>query len=393
VANRILGGGADARLFLILREDKGWTYGAYSSFSPAKDLGSFRAYTQVRTEVTDSALVELMHQLDRIRTEPVSEDDLKNAKDYLIGNFPIQIETPSQIAGRVARNKLLGFDRTHLEGYRDRLDAVTVDDVNRVMNTYMDPANAYVVLVGDANEVMDKVSVVADVALHDIAGEPMDLAAMAVTGVDYKYETDGIGNMTATYSMTYQTMDLGDLNVTTARNGDVIEVTSTMDGMIKLDEKVMVKRENLAPISYRREMVTPGGPVGMEFDFTESAGSGVIRMPNLPEPKEVTFEMVDGTLMDSAIDLAISCLPLEVNGSYKFPVVDSQSGSLVTVKAVVMELVSVETPAGTYEAYKVKLSRPDGDQYFYFGKDMPHLMVKMEVPAQGLVTALKSVVN
>jgi hypothetical protein len=378
---------------MILREEKGWTYGAYSSFSPAKDRGVFRAYTQVRTEVTDSALVELMHQLERIRTEPVSKEDLKNAQDYLIGNFPIQIETPSQIARRVARNKLLGFDRKHLETYRDRLAAVSVEDVSRVMKTYMDPTRAYVVLVGDANEIMDKVGAVADVALHDIAGEPMDAAAMAVTGVDYEYDTASLGNMTATYSLTYQTMELGDLNVSLARKGDVIEVTSTMEGMIKIDEKLHMRHENLAPISYRQEMVTPGGPIGMEYDFTDTAGSGVVRMPNLPEPKEVTFEMVNGTIMDSAVDLAISCLPLEVNGSYKFPCVDSQSGSLVTVKATVMETASLETPAGTYDVYKVKLSRPDGDQYYYFGKDMPHLLVKMEMPAQGLVQILKSVVN
>lgn len=390
VANRILGGGADARLFMILREDKGWTYGAYSSFSKHKDLGSFTAETQVRTEVTDSALVEIMHQLDRMRTEPASTEDLKNAKDYLIGNFPVQIETPGQIAIKVVLNKLLGRDNSYLETWRDRLAAVTVDDVERVCTEYLHPDKSYIVLVGDAKEIADKVGAVANVALFDIKGEPMDMAAMSVDPVNYDYDTSALTNMKATYSMTYQSMDLGDLNVTVANNGEIVEVTSTMEGMIKLDERLQMKSNDLSPISYRSEMMTPGGAVGAEFDFTDTAGSGVVRLPNAPEPKEVTFDLVDGTIIDGALDLGISCLPLEVTGKYRFPVVDSQSGSLVNINAEVMEVVKVETPVGAYETYKVRLSRPDGEQYYYLGKEAPHLLVKMEVPAQGLVSTLKA---
>lgn len=390
VANRILGGGADARLFMILREEKGWTYGAYSGFSKLKDLGSFTASTQVRTEVTDSALVELVHQLDRIRTEPVSAEDLKNAKDYLIGNFPIQIETPSQIAMKVGQNKLLGYDHDYLETWRERLAAVTVEDVQRVSNKYLHPDKSYIVLVGDATEIADKVGVVADVAMFDIKGESLDMAAMSVDPVNYQYDTSVLTNMRATYELTYQTMNLGDLNVTVANNGQVVEVTSTMQGMIKLDEKLQMRTDDLSPISYRREMMTPGGAVGAEFDFTATAGSGVVRLPNESEPKQVTFELVDGTIIDGAVDLAISCLPLEVSGKYRFPVIDSQTGSLVNINAEVMEIVAVETAVGAYETYKVRLSRPDGEQYYYFGKEAPHLLVKMEVPAQGLVSTLKA---
>jgi hypothetical protein len=101
-------------------------------------------------------------------------------------------------------------------------------------------------------------------------------------------------------------------------------------------------------------------------------------------------ELVKGTLVDGCVDLAISCLPLEVNKRYRFPVLDSQTGSLVNIDAEILELVSVETPAGAYETFKVRLSRPDGEQLFYIGKDAPHFLVKMEVPAQGLVSELKA---
>lgn len=394
VANRILGGGADARLFMILREEKGWTYGAYSHLDIRRDLGSFTAGTQVRTEVTDSALVEVMHQLNRMRDEPVSDEDLKNAKDYLIGNFPIQIETPNQIAGRITRNKLLGRDPEYLETWRDRLAAVTVDDVKRVMDEYVHPDRSYIVLVGDASEISDKVATVAAVSTYDIAGEPLDMAALAVEPVDYAYDTSKLKDGTATYEMKYQSMNLGDLAVTLKSDKDVFLVTTTMNGMIKLDESMQVKRADLAPVSYRREMQTPGGAMGAEFDFTENAGSGVVRMPTQPgkpaEPKEVTFEMVNGTLIDSAVDLAVSCLPMQLNAKYRFPVIDSDSGSLMNIDVEILELVTIETAAGTYETFKVRLARPQGEQLFYIAKTAPHVLVKMEVPAQGLVSTLKA---
>ena len=100
----------------------------------------------------------MLAEVERITKEPVSEEDLANAKSYLIGNFPLQIETPNQIAGKVTTNKLLGRDKKHLETYRDRLDAVDrIEDVSRVMAKYIHPDNAYIVLVGDATEIQEKI--------------------------------------------------------------------------------------------------------------------------------------------------------------------------------------------------------------------------------------------
>ncbi len=85
-------------------------------------------------------------------------DDLKNAKDYLVGNFPNQIETPDQIAGRVTQYMLLGLGQEELETYRDKLAAVEIEDISRVMGEYLHPGPLNIVLVGDALEIYDKVS-------------------------------------------------------------------------------------------------------------------------------------------------------------------------------------------------------------------------------------------
>src|SRR3989454_6778106 len=125
VATQVLGGGPDSRLFLILREQKSWTYGAYASLHRSRGLGYWQATAEVRTDVADSALRELLHQIDRIRTEGIPDSELAAAKGFLVGSFPLTIETPSQIASQVASVKLLGLGDEYLRLYRDRLAAVT----------------------------------------------------------------------------------------------------------------------------------------------------------------------------------------------------------------------------------------------------------------------------
>src|SRR5204862_7400442 len=91
--NTILGANASSRLFMNLREEKGYTYGAYSSLDARRLAGTFRATAEVRTPVTGASLHEFFYELNRIREEPVSDEEIKNAKSYLTGVFPIRIET------------------------------------------------------------------------------------------------------------------------------------------------------------------------------------------------------------------------------------------------------------------------------------------------------------
>ncbi|MHB1223736.1 MAG: M16 family metallopeptidase, partial [Gemmatimonadaceae bacterium] len=163
VANKVLGGGADARLFLILREQKGWTYGAYSNLTRPLGPGVFQANAEVRTEVTDSALVELLSQLRRLRAGPVSADELTAAKGALVGSFPLTIQTAEQIAGAVAQARLLGLGADYLKEYRNRLSAVTAADLQRAARAAISPDSALVVVVGDGTKLHDRLRAIAPV--------------------------------------------------------------------------------------------------------------------------------------------------------------------------------------------------------------------------------------
>lgn len=154
LANQILGGGGEGRLFLNLREKHGWTYGAYSSIGAGKYINKFRSSASVRNTVTDSAVVEFFNELKRIKTELVSEEDLKNAKAKYVGNFVMQIEKPSTIAGYALNKETQGLPEDFYENYIKNINAVTAEDIKNAANKYFLSDNTRVVIVGKAADVL-----------------------------------------------------------------------------------------------------------------------------------------------------------------------------------------------------------------------------------------------
>lgn len=390
VANRILGGGATGRLFMNLREDKGWTYGAYSAFTKPLDVGYFRATANVRTEVSDSALTEMLGELKRIVDEPVSDEEFENAKSYLIGNFPRTIETPNQIANQIGEVKLLGLGKDYLEGYRKEIAKVTVADVQEAMQKHLRPERLAMVLVGDANEVFDKVEPIASVSLYDIEGTSMSRDELAVQASDYDFDTSVLENHKAVYAVVAQEMNIGDLNVTLEKKSeDTFQANSTITGMISMEEKMTFGADNFEPIAYTLSMAM--GPQQMSTELTFGEGTAKGKISGGPEgPKDIDIVLVDGTLLAGALDWVIATLPLAVNQEYKFPVIDGQSGTLQSVKIEVVGEEELMVAAGSFSTFKVKVKRAEGESMFYCHKEAPHFLIKQEVPAQMLSIELKS---
>lgn len=154
LANQILGGGGEGRLFLNLREKHGWTYGSYSNLGASKYISKFSSTASVRNAVTDSAVVEIFNELKKIRTDLVSEEDLKNAKAKYIGNFVMQIEKPATIARYALNIKTLGLPEDFYENYVKNINAVTPEDVRNAAKKYFLADNTRVVIVGKAADVL-----------------------------------------------------------------------------------------------------------------------------------------------------------------------------------------------------------------------------------------------
>jgi len=153
----ILGANASSRLFMNLREHKGYTYGAYSNLDARRLAGTFRATAEVRTAVTGASLHEFFYELDRIRDDAVSEEEITNAKSYLSGVFPIRIETQDGLIDQLVNIRMLDLPDDYLRTYRDNVNAVTVDQIQEVAQHYVTPNQAAVVIVGDAAEITEQI--------------------------------------------------------------------------------------------------------------------------------------------------------------------------------------------------------------------------------------------
>jgi len=150
VMNSILGGGSTARLFMNLREDKGYTYGAYSRFTPRRGAGPFSASGEIQTVSTKEAVQEFLKELNGIRGSiPITPAELEVNKQALIRRFPSQFETPGQISNQLSGLVTYGLPDTTFNDFISKVNAVTADDVKRVANKYLDPSKMAIVIVGD----------------------------------------------------------------------------------------------------------------------------------------------------------------------------------------------------------------------------------------------------
>ena len=170
VANAVLGAGTGSRLFLNIREQKGYTYDVMSSVVALRQAGAFQVTSETRTEVTAAAIKEVLAEVARLRNEKVGAEELQNAKNYLAGLFSILLSTQGGIADQIIQNRLLGLDARYIERYRERVEAVTADDVQRVARKYLSGEKSAIIVVGDARKLMKELSVLGPVEVFNTDG-------------------------------------------------------------------------------------------------------------------------------------------------------------------------------------------------------------------------------
>lgn len=154
LASDILGGSANGRLFLNLREAHGWTYGSYSSMNGDRRTTSFTATASVRNAVTDSAVVEILKEIDRIRTTIPAQDELDLAKASIIGNFVMNAEKPETVARLSLREKTQSLPADFYENFIKNVDAVTLEQVRDAASKYILNEGTRIIIVGKASDIL-----------------------------------------------------------------------------------------------------------------------------------------------------------------------------------------------------------------------------------------------
>ena len=177
---KILGGEGGNRLHRVLRSERGLTYGASADANALKEGGDVVADTDTRSDSTGEVLRLIVDEFWKLQRQRVQPRELADAQAYLTGSFPLTIETPSAIALQILNAVFYGLDLNELEDFRDRVNAVTVDDIQRVAREYLHPDRLSIVLVGDASAFAKQLPGVGFEQFERIPLEELDLALVGL---------------------------------------------------------------------------------------------------------------------------------------------------------------------------------------------------------------------
>jgi zinc protease len=172
VLDQVLGAGASGRLFLNLREEKGYTYGVYSNFVARKYAGPWRVGGDLRTEVTEGAMTEFVKEINRIRDEKVPEKELDEARHAVVAGFALSLEQPTQLLGYAVERKIYDLPADYWDTYPAKISAVTTDEVQRIARKYIQPEVMQIVAVGDAPKIKPVLEKYGPVEVFDVQGKP-----------------------------------------------------------------------------------------------------------------------------------------------------------------------------------------------------------------------------
>lgn len=387
VANKIFGGGADSRLFLILREQNGWTYGAYSNHSRPEGVGRFQASTEARAEVTDSALAEILHQMRRLRTELVPAEELAGAKGFLVGSFPLSIQTPQQIAGRVRTVRLLGLGDDYLRTYRERLAAVDADGVMSVARRRVRPDSAVIVVVGDGAKIYDGLSAIASVRIIDAGGNPMTPSDLLATPESIVFDPSQLVVGRDSFAIIVQGNLFGALTRTIERSMQddrpvfLVKSEIQMGAMGGQSAEYVLDAASLDPITYEQSANQMGRTVQVQLTY----GEGGRVTGSVSGADEASIDTVFGTPVYD-LDMLSTIVPtmaLADGASFTLAIFQptTQTFSQETVSVTDGGMVTV--PAGEFDTWQVNVSGQLA-WIFMVSKADPRRVVKMEIAGQPL---------
>ena len=278
VMNSMLGGGGfSARLMQNLREDKAYTYGAYSRLSSDELVGSFLASASVRNEVTDSSVTEFLYEMKRMRDEKVDEADLSKTLNKMTGSFSRALERPETVA-RFARNiEKYNLPKDYYKNYLKNLRAVTADDIQEMAKKYLHPNNAHILVVGNKEEVASKLakfSADGKVHFYDVYGEPVKetkfeipegLTAKDVVQ-DFLIAIGGVDKLEAIESV--------EINGTMAAMGTTLSMNQKIETGKRLSLEVTMNGQVIQKQIFDGKRVANGGQVmevsGKELESVEA---------------------------------------------------------------------------------------------------------------------------
>jgi zinc protease len=384
VGDRVLGGGAHARLFTILREQKSWTYGSYSSVSDVRGIGDFTAVVQARNDVADSALVELLAQMKRIRAEPISAQEFSDARNAITGSYPLDLETARQLASAIASARLDGLPADYVTTYRNRIAAVTPAAVQAALKAVVRPNGALVVVVGDAGVLRDRLAKIAPVRVVNPDGTPVVAAATPAASaasaagappIDASKLVAGSDSST----VLLQGNPFGTSVKQLQRSADSITVT---ERVVLGPVMNQITNITLGPKGDVRSVVQRGSvqgtPTKIDATYANGRVKGSATTVGQSGVRNVTFDttVVAGTVDENALSSLVPALPWSKTASFTIPTFSPGEGVSRTFTMKVTGTQSVTVPAGTFDTFVVEMSGGPIPVMLYVTSAQPYRVVR-----------------
>jgi zinc protease len=173
LTNSLYGGAFNSRLVMNIREDKGYTYSPRSGVHPLREHGYFSVSAAVRNDVVAASLTEIFYEMDKLRSLPVPAQELADAQNYLTGVFSMGLATQEGLLSQLATVALNELPDDYLETYREKIRALTPEDLLNTARRYLDSANMQIVVVGDRNEIESQAALFGDLEIYDAQGGPL----------------------------------------------------------------------------------------------------------------------------------------------------------------------------------------------------------------------------
>ena len=393
LVTQVLGGGADARLFLILREQKSWTYGAYAALRRYRGLGYWQATAEVRTEVTDSALAELLHQIDRIRTEVIPDSELAGAKGFLVGSFPLVIETPSQIAAQVANSRLLGLGDDYLRLYRERLSAVTALRARAAAQRLYRRRGLAIVVVGDATQVYDRLKTIAPVRVVDADGRRLTPADLAPQARPVALDPAQLVSRSDSSRVVVQGNPIGATVSAVRRTADSLVYTerSVLGGVFEQATTIAFDPADASVKSVVQVITQQGKKAETRLTYGDGRvkGHGAGPQPDGGVKEfDIDTAVAAGTYDASAVPVVAPALPLAPGQTFNLSFFSSDENTTKVLSFKVGAPEPVTVPAGTFQAYRVDVTGSRVPFVMYVTTTTPRRVVKTEFIGQPYVVEL-----
>jgi zinc protease len=384
LANKVLGGGADSRLFLILREEKSWTYGAYSSFAPRRGPGLFNASAEVRTEVTDSALAEMLVQLRRIGSEPVPEAEFEAAKSALVGSYPLSIETASQVASAVANARLYGLPPDYVQTYRVRLGQVTPREAMEAARAFIRPDAAAIVVVGDGQKVYERIRDVAPIRVVDPEGRPLTPEDLVPRVTALPLRLDRLAARSDSFAVMVQGNPFGSVSDTLERDasGFRYREATRIGGFVEQDTDLRLNAA-LEPLEVRQSGRIQGMETTIHVTFANGRAQGSATTPD-PATGALRTVAIDtvvppGVIEENLLSVIIPALDWTDDARHIVSVFSSSTGEVHTVTLAVSGREVASTPAGDAECWVIQATGGPQAVTLYATTAPPYRVMKIAI--------------